>query len=634
MPDKFLRVLIIEDREDDALLLISCLKQYGFTLQWERVNSAASFSKTLRAQTWDVILSDHSMPGFDAPTALRMLGETRLDVPFLIVSGNIGEEQAVSLLRTGACDYIQKDRLGRLGPAVERETCDAEIRSAQRDAEQALIKSEQLYRTLVNTSPDAILVCDMEGRLQVANPKCLKMLAWESTHPTAPYIGVDMMGMQQEPLHHRVLEMIRAQGKVELQEISVRRFDGTSFWAEVSGALLQNEAGFADAFLLVLHDITSRKHAEEEIRRQLERLAALRTIDSTITSSLNLNVTLRVILDELTSQLGVDAADFLLLQPHTQELHCAVERGFRESAHHKLHMPLGHGLAGRAAMERRLIGIAHYTPEMDDPAVAASLEGEGFYACLAAPLIAKGQVKGVLEVFHRSPIPTDAEWISYLETVAVQAAIAIDGATLFEDLQRTNVDLTLAYDETIEGWSRALDLRDKETEGHTQRVTNMTIRLANAMEIPEAELVHIRRGCLLHDIGKMNVPDKILFKKGPLTDEEWTIMRRHPTQAFELLAPIAFLRPAIDIPYCHHEHYDGSGYPRGLKRDQIPLAARIFSMVDVWDALRSDRPYRSAWQEERVISYLRSMEDSHFDPAVLKVFLNLLSTTPHAASHD
>jgi PAS domain S-box-containing protein len=632
MPDKPLRVLIAEDREDDALLLVQRLERHGFRMAWKRVCVAGEFSDALRAQPWDVILSDHSMPGFDAPTALQLLRESSLDIPFLIVSGSIGEEQAVSLLKTGACDYIPKENLARLGPAVERELKDAEIRAAQRDAEQALKNSEQLYRTLVNTSPDAILVCDINGILQIANPKCLKMLGWDpgQTVETAP--SIDVLGIQQNARHRQIMDTILAQGKIELQELQIRRFDGSSFWAEVSGALLQQDAHKTDVVLLVMHDITNRKRAEEEIHRQLDRLAALRTIDSAITSSLNLHVTLRVILDELTSQLQVDAADILLLHAHTQTLQCTVERGFREPAHRKLRLSLGRGLAGRAAMERRLIGLAQYSAEMDDPAAAASLAGEGFHACIAAPLIAKGQVKGVLEVFHRSPLPTDPEWVSYLETVAEQAAIAIDNSLLFEDLQRTNVDLTLAYDETIEGWSRALDLRDKETEGHTQRVTNMTIRLAGSMNISEAEMVHIRRGCLLHDIGKMNVPDAILFKKGPLTDEEWTIMRRHPASAFELLSPIAFLRPAIDIPYCHHERYDGTGYPRSLRQDQIPLSARLFSVVDVWDALRSDRPYRSAWPEEKVISYLASMEGSHFDPSVLKVFLDLISSKQSSGS--
>jgi putative nucleotidyltransferase with HDIG domain len=215
--------------------------------------------------------------------------------------------------------------------------------------------------------------------------------------------------------------------------------------------------------------------------------------------------------------------------------------------------------------------------------------------------------------------------LDFLETLGGQAAIAIENAQLFDHLQRSNLDLALAYDATIEGWSHALDLRDKETEGHTQRVTEQTVRLARALGIPDAELVHVRRGALLHDIGKMGVPDGILLKPGPLTEEEWVTMRRHPQLAYDLLAPITYLRPALDIPLCHHERWDGTGYPRGLAGEQIPLAARLFAVVDVWDALRSDRPYRERWTEEKTLEHIRSSVGTHFDPKVVELFLDTMN---------
>jgi putative nucleotidyltransferase with HDIG domain len=242
-------------------------------------------------------------------------------------------------------------------------------------------------------------------------------------------------------------------------------------------------------------------------------------------------------------------------------------------------------------------------------------------AYYGVPLIAKGQVKGVLEVFHRAPLDTGLDWVNFLETLAGQAAIAVDNTQLFDTLQRSNADLTVAYDATIEGWSAALDLRDRETEGHSQRVTEMTMQVARSLGIGEAELVHVRRGALLHDIGKMGVPDSILLKPDKLSDEEWVIMRRHPQFAFDMLSPIAYLRPALDIPYCHHEKWDGTGYPRGLKGEQIPLAARLFAVVDVWDALQSDRPYRKAWPEEKALEHIKAGSGTHFDPEVVKVFL-------------
>ncbi len=192
------------------------------------------------------------------------------------------------------------------------------------------------------------------------------------------------------------------------------------------------------------------------------------------------------------------------------------------------------------------------------------------------------------------------------------------------EIRSLNDELAAAYDATIEGWAKALDLRDKETEGHTRRVTEMSLRLARALGLGESEMVHIRRGALLHDIGKLGVPDAILLKPGGLTEEEWAVMRRHPGNAHDWLASIPVLRPALAIPHAHHEKWDGTGYPLGLAGESIPLAARLFAAVDIWDALRSDRPYRAAWPEDRVRAHLRSLSGSHLDPAIAAAFLRVL----------
>ena len=262
---------------------------------------------------------------------------------------------------------------------------------------------------------------------------------------------------------------------------------------------------------------------------------------------------------------------------------------------------------------------------------ALLLKSEDFNDYYCVPLIVKGEVKGVLEIFHRSALARGAEWLDFMETLAGQAAIAIDNATLFENLQDSNRELFQAYDATIEGWSHALDLRDKETEGHSLRVTEMTLDLARKFGLADEQLIYIRWGALLHDIGKMVIPDQILLKPDKLTDEEWERMKQHPVFALEMLAPITYLKSSLDIPYCHHEKWDGTGYPRGLKGEVIPLAARIFAVVDVWDALCSDRPYRSRWPEEKVSAHIRALSGVHFDPQVVDVFIRMskkVSNTP------
>jgi HD-GYP domain-containing protein (c-di-GMP phosphodiesterase class II) len=252
---------------------------------------------------------------------------------------------------------------------------------------------------------------------------------------------------------------------------------------------------------------------------------------------------------------------------------------------------------------------------------------ESFVEYYGMPLTIKGEVKGVLEVYHRSGLNAGPEWLNFLETLAGQTAIAIDSAQMFDSLERSNLDLRLAYDATIEGWSRAMDLRDKETEGHTQRVTAMTLELARVMGLNPRNVIHMRRGALLHDMGKLGIPDNILLKSAKLTDEEWEIMRQHPQFAFDMLSDIYYLKPSLDIPYSHHEKWDGTGYPRGLKEEEIPLPARIFAVADVWDALTSDRPYRQAWTDEQAIKYITEQSGKHFDPQVVRAFIEMMELT-------
>ncbi len=388
--------------------------------------------------------------------------------------------------------------------------------------------------------------------------------------------------------------------------------------------LLEDLANDLAYGILTLRTRSQNRQAQEKIQRQLKNMAALRNIDMAITGSLDLRVTLNVLLDQVTETLKVEAACILLLNPHTQVLEFTVGRGFRTQTLQYTSLRLGESYAGQAALERRIVNILNL-PETENGFQRSSLfVSEEFVTYFAVPLVAKGNVKCVLEIFHRTYFEPDQEWSDFLESLAMQAAIAIDNAALFDNLQHSNVELRMAYDTTLEGWSRALDMRDKETEGHSKRVTEMTLLLARALGINEADLVNIRRGAMLHDMGKMGIPDYILLKPGPLTDEEWEIMHRHPTLAFEMLSPIAYLRPALDIPYCHHEKWDGSGYPRGLKGEQIPIAARIFALVDVWDALRSERPYRPAWSDDKAKAHIKDQAGKHFDPQVVEVFLRTL----------
>jgi len=453
---KFLNVLIIEDSEDDAALLVLELRRSDYELQFARVCSAEAMKAALNSQKWDVVISDYAMPGFNGLNALKLVQESGLDIPFLLVSGTVGEETAVAAMKAGASDYLIKGHLVRLVPVIERELREAADRRQRKKAQRDLQESEARFRSLSASSPMGVFQADASGRYQYANERCQVL-----------------MGLTQQDLHGEGwTRAIHPEDRAEVisswsiatlyaQEFS-REFRiilsvGEIRWVHARSSVLRGTDGTAEGFVGTLEDITEIKQSHDEIRRSHEELAA-------------------------------------------------------------------------------------------------------------------------------------------------------------------------AYDATLEGWVKALDLRDNETEGHTQRVTEMTLRLARAIGLPHEELVHIRRGALLHDIGKIGIPDEILLKPGKLTEAEWVVMKQHPVYAYDWLAPISYLTPSLDIPYYHHEKWDGTGYPLGLAGQEIPLSARLFAIVDVWDALRSDRPYRKGWPDAEVLNHITSLSGSHFDPYVVKVFMNLVST--------
>lgn len=375
----------------------------------------------------------------------------------------------------------------------------------------------------------------------------------------------------------------------------------------------------ADIISTALH----RMELFEQTQRRLGNLKALRKIDVSISNSFDISVSLDVVLEQAQRQLGVDAAAVFLLEKADGKLHHAASIGLeRASWKNVIHSP-GVGVSGHALETPNYVVVAP-VDWVAPGNTGLVFEAEGFVVHGVATMQSKGLAIGTLEIYHRSPLAPNQEWLEFFETLAGQAAIAVENINLFLGIQRKNSELSAAYDATIEGWSRALDLRDKETEGHSQRVTELTVQLAIEVGMNSDQIRDVRRGALLHDMGKLAVPDSILLKPDKLTDEEWVIMKQHPVFAYQMLSPIPYLQSALDIPHCHHEKWDGTGYPRGLKGEEIPLSARIFAIVDVWDALRSDRPYRKAWPVEKVLDYIESMSGTHFDPDMVKLFMSVM----------
>ena len=571
-------------------------------------------------------------------------GQILRDPAEYAMRGKDGKLHYVEVL--SAPHYKGKDIIGIYGIARDL--------TERIQAEQALRQSEIRYRSLFEDSTTSLweedfsLVKQRLGALRqggitnfeeyfAAHPEVVSECATlvkvlDVNKATIALLGAhrkedlleDLTGiLEGPPIHNFRDELVKiAAGATSFGwEGLNNKLDGTLMNVDLNWSAVPGYENSLSRVIISMTDITERKQAEARMQRQLGHLTALSAIDRVISSNFELRLSLEEILKHVTTELGVDAADILILNSAMQVLEYGAEGGFRSHAIQKTNLRLGESWAGRAALDRQIIHIPDLRDEPANLFLKTRLAGEDFVCYYGLPLIAKGQVKGVLEVYHRTPLQPDLEWLDFLNTLAGQAAIAIENSTLFEGLQRSNSELALAYDATIEGWSHALDLRDKETEGHTQHVTEMTVQFARTFGLGEAELVQVRWGALLHDMGKMGVPDGILLKPGPLTDKEWIIMKKHPDFAYEMLSPIRYLRQALDIPYCHHEKWDGNGYPRGLKGEQIPLAARVFAVVDVWDALLSDRPYRKAWSEEKARLHIQAEAGTHFDPHIVEVFL-------------
>jgi PAS domain S-box-containing protein len=614
-------ILIVDDEPTGRELLGALLANQDYELAFAQ--NGVEALKQAAALRPDVILLDVMMPAMDGYEVCRRIRETPglAEITVIMLTALDDRDSRLRGLEAGADDFISKP--------FDRVELRARLRVITRlNRAHHLAVERAKFAGVVDLSPNGIMIIDADGTIRLANPALCRMLGVESD---ADIIGTALRAIIAPEVFDRMSDSLQA---ILAGPDQVARFEATLSRPDGARVLVEADAGSfvwdsGAAVQIIVRDIGERKEAEMRMQRQIERMAALHSIDTAITSGLDLNLTLGVILDQAIDHLQIDAAAVLLRKPYTQILEYTVVRGLRKVVLLQLQLHVGEGCAGYVATQRCLLRL----PSADDAEIAQleSPLGAEFPTYYGLPLIIKGQVEGVLELFHRYSHTADVEWLHFFEAIAGQTAVAIEHAMLFQSMQRSHAELMQAYDTTLEGWARALELRDKETEGHSQRVTDLTVRLARQLGLGEAQLAHIRRGALLHDIGKMGIPDSILLKPGPLTDEEWEVMRRHPGYAYDLLAPVAYLGPALDIPYGHHERWDGSGYPRGLKGEQIPLAARIFAVVDVWDALRFDRPYRKAWPAEQVRAQIRELSGIHFDPQVVEAFLSLDNKVPAEA---
>lgn len=367
-----------------------------------------------------------------------------------------------------------------------------------------------------------------------------------------------------------------------------------------------------------------RLEAERKISIQLGNISFLKRIGRTLSSQGDTENALVPLLRSIRSSLKSDAVALYLFERGTTELTCRAHDGFQTTLVEHARIRLGQPYVGIAAEEQRLVVVDDFSSIDRRSQFWNLIETERFCSQHCSPIVAGGKTIGVLEVFNRRITEFPPSWNLLYDAISAQTGLALDYSMIYGDLQKAYVDLQTSYEATIEGWSQAMDYRDQETEGHSRRVTSLLIALAKRLGYEPQEIDRMKRGATLHDIGKIGIPDSVLKKNGPLDESEWVLMKRHPLIAHDMLSRIPYLRDSLDIPLHHHERWDGTGYPHQLAGEEIPVAARLFAIVDVYDALTSDRPYRKAWTKEDTLEYLRTHAGTQFDPVLAEEFVRMI----------
>jgi PAS domain S-box-containing protein len=480
-------------------------------------------------------------------------------------------------------------------------------------AKEKIQQSEKKYRELFHINNDGIAI-------YITGPdRASKSLVElnEAVYKMLGYTREEMFRLFPEGLESELTNAELQLRQTELESHGVINFetvlvhkDGRLVNVEITEQLIQYEG--QTAVMNIIRDVTERKQHESELQ-------AIATLSAALRAAPSRSEMLPVIVDQIASLIKCDLVDIEIIEPPSGDT--VVEAAFG------VWKPLigtrqkkGTGL--NAVISETLLPYHTNNLDKEKDLPFPNWAYEGIHAYAGVPLVAQENLIGFIWIGRKSDINVNE--VQLLTAITDIAANAIHRATMHEQVLEYAVNLSSAYDTTLEGWVNALELRDRETEGHARRVVEVTINLAQKMGIDAKEEINIRRGALLHDIGKMGIPDSVLLKPGPLNDREWEMMRMHPDYANRLLMPIEYLNSAIDIPYCHHEKWDGTGYPRGLIGEEIPIAARIFAIVDVWEALTSDRPYRPAWSNGKALEYINGQRGKHFDPMVVDKFMDLL----------
>ncbi|MBW8012546.1 MAG: PAS domain S-box protein [Chloroflexi bacterium] len=597
-----LRILFLEDNPADFELMIRELESAGYKIDSTRAETEQDFLDNLDSNI-DVILADYTLPQFDALKAIHLLQERELNIPLIVVSGTISEEAAVECIKEGAWDYLLKDRLTRLGPAIEQALNEKKLRDEKRLAEGDLRDSEERYRSLVEVSPETIVV-HSKGKIVYINPTGVKLVKARNMEEL---IGRDIFDFVPQNFKEIVAERVRLvqeeQKTLPALEEKLFTLDGNTIEVEISGGplLYQNQP----ATQLIIRDISARKRRERE-------LEALVTVSTALRVAYNRDDIPEVLMDQLPDLLEVEALGLIKIDLISGDTVLEAAAGNWASK------VGGNFSVGDKINNKVIENVVPYLSNdiNQDQLISKPKQLNGINALTCLPLMAQGEILGTMWVGRVSAI--DEEEVRLYSAVADMAANAIQRANTTERLESSFIETVLAL-------AKTMDARDAQIADHSQRLAILAENTLRALGGNLDEIEAIRWAALLHDIGKIAVPDEILRKVGPLSEKEWDVMKKHPDMGAEIVSPVEKLSHVAPIIRAHQENYDGSGYPLGLASEAIPKAARVLRVVDAFGAMTEDRVYRERVDYKEALNELQRCAGRDFDPLVVETFIKVIN---------
>lgn len=708
---KSLRVLIVEDSEDDLLLVIRELKKGGFSPVYERVDTAAAMRKALEEKQWDIILCDYKMPQFSGPSAIALLKETNLDIPILIISGKIGEDIAAECMHLGAQDYIMKNNMARLCPAIAREIEEAESRNKRKEMEQELLHSQEKYQNILENIEDGYYEVDLAGNFTFFNSSLCRIMGYSSEEMTGMNNRqyTDKEGAKK--LFQAFNQVYKTGRPTKELDWQIIRKDGTKRHIEASVSLLKDSSGKASGFRGIVRDITERKEIEKKLREEEQRFRALAEQSSDIIVLINKNLVItyenpalkkllgyesgeiigrnafehihpddlkqvmdifnerfddinapssqieirirhkdgswhifeavgsNLIRDNIVEAAVVNLRDITERKKTEEELRKseAKYRHLVEDAHEGIFQSTAEGrhitvnqafanILGYDSPEevvKNITDIAHqvYVHPEDRTKILQTIEEKGLVKGYEAEFYRKDGSKTWVSI-NMHAIRDDQGNLLYYQGIDQDIT---DKKKMEKERQENIERLRRSLGATINAMAVTVETRDPYTAGHQKRVADLARAIASEMKLSNEQIDGIRMASMIHDIGKISIPSEILAKPTKLTELEFNLIKTHSQSGYNILKDIDFLWPVAQIILQHHERINGSGYPNGLKEDQILLESQILAVADVVEAISSHRPYRPAFGVNIALNEITRNRGILYNPKVVDACLRLFN---------